>query len=209
MLLRNVFLVGFLFIITSELFSQGPLQRPRNPDYPGSYSSNKLVRRSSLVVSVGTGYFNNNADRISDIGLGEISYSYALSRKLAIGIGLLGSLLCNEAYLDAQGQIVSGIDDPFGEKCNRAWALDATVMALGRYFPFEAIGAFGQVGLGYSIDGKAPAYSAGAGYFQPVYSQLGLYGVLRYANLVPLGNTLDFVQSPGGLRLEVGLGWNL
>jgi hypothetical protein len=63
--------------------------------------------------------------------------------------------------------------------------------------------------LGYSLDGQAPAYSAGAGYFQPVYSQLGLFGVVRYANIIPLGDTPDFVRNTGGLKLELGLGWNL
>ncbi|MBP6185761.1 MAG: hypothetical protein KA479_12530 [Saprospiraceae bacterium] len=209
MLFRIIFLAGFCLILHAELYSQGPLQRPRNPDYPGANSSNKLVRRSSFVASIGSGYLSGNTDHIGNIGLGEISYSYALSRKLAVGVGLLGSMLCNEAYFNEQGQIVSNSDDLLGEDCDRAWALDATIMALGRYFPFSSIGTFGQIGLGYSLDGQAPAYSIGAGYFQPVYSQLGLFGVVRYANIIPLSNTPDFVQSTGGLKLEIGLGWNL
>lgn len=209
MLLRFALIISCLFVLFSEAMCQGPLQQPRNPDYPGSYSQNKLVRRSSAMVTVGTGYLNANTAHIGHIGLGEISYAYALSRKLAVGAGLLGSLLCNEAYFDSKGQIVSTATDPLGEKCNRAWAIDGTIMAWGRYFPFEYLGAFGQVGLGYSLDGQAPAYSGAVGYFQPVYSQFGLVGLLRYANLLPLNNTPDFVQPTGGLRLELGIGWNL
>lgn len=209
MLLRFALLIGCLCVLSFEAISQGPLQQPRNPDYPGSYSRNKLVRRSSAMVTVGSGYLNANTAHIGQIGLGEISYAYALSRKLAVGAGLLGSILCNEAYFDSHGQIVSTTNNPLGENCNRAWAIDGTIMLWGRYFPFEYLGAFGQAGLGYSLDGLAPAYSAAVGYFQPVYSLLGLVGILRYANLIKVNSTPDFVQPVGGLRLELGVGWNL
>lgn len=187
--------------------AQAQLQRPANPDYPRGYSS-RFMRRSAVHVTLGSGFAVPDFERAGHLGLGEIGYGYAITRQLDLGAGVMGSLLCNKAFYDRNGAIVSSPDDPEGERCDRGWH-PSTAQLFARYYPVLGIPAFAQAGAGWSFDGEAPAYSLAGGYFLHLGARFGIVGLLRYAGLIPLGGTPDFVRRAGGFRLELGAAWNL
>lgn len=202
------YLLLLLMITIGHLcFSQNTLQRPKNPDFPGRYGGGGPLSKISATATVGSGWMNGGASKIGDIGFGEVSVSYAIIRAMDIGISMSGSLLCNPAFTDETGAIISTADDPLGETCTESWALAQTFSVMARYFPLPAYPAFAQVNGGYSLDGEAPFVGLGIGYGQRVYSSLSVLAMARYATF--LGSDIDFVQTPGGFRLELGLAWNL
>ena len=199
-----------LFLVLSLLSvpaAQAQLQRPANPDYPRGYSS-KFMRRSAVHITLGSGFAVPDLERAGHVGLGEIGYGYAITRQLDLGAGVMGSLLCNKAYYDGQGQVVSTPDDPEGRRCDRGWH-PATAQLFARYYPVRGIPAFAQAGAGWSFDGEAPAFSLAGGYFLHLGARFGVLGMLRYAGMAPLGGSPDLVRRAGGLRLELGAAWNL
>lgn len=205
--MRYVFLLCLIGFFAQPLVAQNTLQRPKNPDFPGRYGGGGPLSKISATATVGSGWMNGGASEIADIGIGEVSVSYAIIRSMDIGVSMSGSLLCNPAFTDENGAIISTIDDPLGEKCTESWALAQTFSVMARYFPLPAYPAFAQVNGGYSLDGEAPFVGLSIGYGQRVYSSLSVLLMARYATL--LGSDIDFVQTPGGFRLELGLAWNL
>lgn len=198
-------ILSLTMLVSTE--AQAQLQRPANPDYPRGYSS-KFVRRSAAHATLGSGFLIPDTDRAGHFGLGEIAYAYAITRQLDLGAGIMGSLLCNKAYYDGNGAIVSDPDNPDGTRCDRSWH-PATAQLFARYYPLRGIPAFAQAGAGWSFDGEAPAYSLAGGYFLHLGARFGIVGMLRYAGLVPLPDAPDLVRPAGGLRLEIGAAWNL
>jgi hypothetical protein len=207
-MIRILLLALCLVFGAGSMLEAQHLQRPRNPDYPGQYNS-KFLRRSSLMVTVGSGYVQDGWSQFGRIGLGEISYAYAINRDLDLGAGLYGSLLCNKAFYGENGQIRgTAADDPSGERCDRAWAFGSTLMALARYYPLEELPFYAQAALGYALDGQAPVALIGTGYSHRVVERIGITALVRYAAMIRTGATPDWVQPAGGLRLELGLLWH-
>lgn len=188
-------------------FAQWPLQRPRNPDYPGAYES-RFLRRSSLTATIGSGWVQGGFDRLGHAGWGEISYAFAVTRALDVGAGVYGSLLCNRAYYDDLGVLITPPDDPKGDNCDRAWAFGQTFMAFARYYPLRGWPAFAQAGGGWSVDGEGPVALLGVGYQYRIIERIAVAGLIRYAALIPSSQTPDWAQKPGGLRVELGLIWH-
>ncbi len=198
--------IGFFFVPSIQ--GQNTLQRPKNPDYPGRYGSSPFLSRLSATATVGSGWVNGNFDRFAEVGLGEITVSYALFRWLDVGLSTSGSLLCNEKIDDNLGGTIPGyIYNPDIDDCDKSWAFGQSFSVMGRYFPLSELPAFAQLNAGYSLDGEAPFVGFCLGWGQPVYDRISVIGQLRYATLI--GSDLDFDLSPGGLRLELGVGWNL
>lgn len=206
--MRQRFLPILILLALGCVTLDAQLQRPRNPDYPGQYSS-KFLRRSSLMVTVGSGFVQDGWSRFARPGLGELSYAYALNRQLDLGAGMYGSLLCNKVYRDENGQLQGNApDDAEGVQCNRSWSLASTFLALARYYPLEELPLYAQAGLGYALDGQAPVAAFATGYSHRVIERIGITALLRYAALIRTGATPDWTQPAGGLRVEVGLLWH-
>lgn len=184
--------------------AQTNLQRPKNPDYPGRGGSS-ILNRLSATATVGSGWVNGSSDWFGQVGVGEVTVSYALFRFLDLGVSTSGSLLCNEPYEDATNGSITY--NPIADDCDKAWAFGQTFSVMARYFPLSEWPAFAQVNGGYSLDGEAPFASLCLGWGQPVYDRLSVIGQVRYATLI--SPDLDFEIDPGGLRLELGVGWNL
>ena len=199
--------IGALGLIATPLLSQGYPQRPKNPDYPGGYGNSAFFNRISATATVGSGWVNGNFDQFGEIGLGEVSVSYAITRQLDLGLSTSGSMLCNQAYRDESGAIISSTEDPLAEECTEAWTIGQSFSLFARYFPLSELPAFAQANAGYSLDGEAPFLGLVLGWGQPVYDRMSVIGQFRYATL--LGSDIDFVKDPGGFRLELGIGWNL
>lgn len=205
--MRYFFLLCLIGFFAQPLVAQNTLQRPKNPDFPGRYGGGGPISKISATATIGSGWINGGASKFGNVGFGELSVSYAILRAMDIGISMGGSLLCNPAFIDDAGSIVSTFEDPLGVKCTESWAMAQTFSVMARYFPLPAYPAFAQVNGGYSLDGEAPCVGLGIGYGQRVYSSLSVVAMARYATL--LGSDIEFVQTPGGFRLELGLAWNL
>ena len=206
-LFRRFLWLLLLVSMSFMLQAQNVLQRPKNPDFPGRNGGGGFLSKLSATATVGSGWMNGGASGIGDIGIGEVTVSYALIRAMDVGVSAGGSLLCNPAFIDESGAIVSTVEDPLGTECTESWAIAQTFSVLARYFPLPAYPAFAQFNGGYSLDGEAPFVGISVGYGQRVYSSLSVVALARYATL--LGSEIDFVQTPGGFRLELGLAWNL
>ncbi len=205
--MRYFLLLCLVGLFAQPLLAQNTLQRPKNPDFPGRYGGGGPLSKLSATATVGSGWINGGASKLGDIGFGEVSVSYAIIRSMDIGVSMGGSLLCNPAFVDQAGAIISTPEDLLGVKCTKSWAMAQTFSVLARYFPLPAYPAFSQLNGGYSLDGEAPFVGIGIGYGQRIISSLSVMAMVKYATL--LGSDIDFVQTPGGLRLELGLAWNL
>ena len=197
-----IFMVAICTI--SAMDAQTTLQRPKNPDYPGGRGSS-LVNRLSATATVGSGWINGSSDWFGQVGIGEVTVSYALFRFLDLGVSTSGSLLCNQPFEDVVGGSITY--NPIADDCDKAWAVGETFSVMARYFPLSELPAFAQVNGGYSLDGEAPFASLCLGWGQPVWGRFSVIGQVRYATLI--SPDLEFQIEPGGLRLELGVGWNL
>ncbi|MBK7344144.1 MAG: hypothetical protein IPJ06_14280 [Saprospiraceae bacterium] len=199
-LIRTVMFFGLAIIFTLPVQAQNLLQRPKNPDFPGRYGGGGILSKLSATATVGSGWMNGGASEIGDIGIGEVTVSYALIRAMDVGVSAGGSLLCNPAFIDESGAIVSTVEDPLGTECTESWAIAQTFSVLARYFPLPAYPAFAQFNGGYSR-WEAPFVGISVGYGQRVYSSLSVVAPARYATL--LGSEIDFVQT------REAFGWSL
>lgn len=203
--LRILLLCCISLFCFSSMHAQNILQRPKNPDYPGRYGSSPFFNRLSATATVGSGWHNGTTDYIGKVGLGEVTVSYALFRFLDLGISTSGSLLCNDELEDQTTGVI--YYNPHGDECDKAWSIGQSFSLMARYFPLTELPAFAQLNAGYSLDGEAPFASLCLGWGQPVYDRISIIGQVRYATLI--APDLDFELTPGGLRLELGVGWNL
>jgi hypothetical protein len=200
------YLIPLLLVLSSVCVLEAqPLQRPRNPDDPGTYSS-KVMRRSSLILTVGSGYVNGGPGKIYRPGLGELGYAWSFTRRWDAGLSMYGSLMCNEAERQADGSIrYEGAD---ADECTGAWIPGRTLMATGRYYPVDDLAIYAQGGAGYALDASAPAYTVCIGGSHRFVERIAIVGLVRWSGLVPLSTTPDWLHPAGGLRLEVGLFWH-
>lgn len=202
-----IFLTILIFVLSEDLVAQNLLQRPRNPDYPGQYES-KFLRRSSLMVAIGSGFMNHTTARPGNIGISEISYAYGLTKQFDLGVGLFGTLLCNDMYYDESNLLFSASGHTDLNRCTQAWNPVGTISLFGRYYPVEDIDAFVHGGAGWALRGEAPALHLGAAYSYRVIERVAILGGVRYATLIPIGSTPDWAVTPGGFRIDVGLIWH-
>lgn len=195
-------IIGFCCLFSLEA---QPLQRPKNPDDPGTYAS-KTLRRSSLILTVGSGYVNSGPGRIYHPGLGELGYAWSFSRRWDAGVSMYGSLLCNDARRGDSGEVIFEGDDP--NECTEAWSPGRTFMATTRYYPVDDLPVYAQAGVGYAIDASAPAYNFCVGASHRFIERIAVVGLVRWTGIAPLSHTPDFLHPVGGLRVEVGLFWH-
>ena len=89
---------------------------------------------------------------------------------------------------------------------DKAWAVGETFSVMARYFPLSELPAFAQVNGGYSSMGKPlcqPLSGLGPAGLGAI--QCDRPGALCHSDQSRPG----FQIEPGGLRLELGVGWNL
>ncbi|TAK37054.1 MAG: hypothetical protein EPO28_12695 [Saprospiraceae bacterium] len=67
-------------------------------------------------------------------------------------------------------------------------------------FPF-----FFQAATGYSFNSQDPFYSVMAGYHQKLFAGFGILAGIRYSDIV---SSKNYVSKTGGIKAELGLGWN-
>lgn len=204
--LRIVLLPILLFFALIAARAQ-PLQRPLNPDDPGTYNS-LFLRRSSLQITLGSGWIGTGHEKPLGIDITEIGYAWSFTRAWDVGISAYGSTLCNKVYRNESGLQNLSPDDPEGVRCDRKWRPASTVLLTSRYYPVRGYPAFGQVGVGYAIDGEAPVWSVAAGYSYRFFERIAVVGLIRYMGTFSLSNTPEWLHQPGGLRLELGFLWH-
>jgi hypothetical protein len=203
---RQMVLLPTLLLVMSAGWAQ-PLQRPLNPDDPGTYNS-KFLRRSSLQITLGSGWIGTGHEKPLGIDIAEIGYAWSFTRAWDVGISAYGSTLCNKVYLNESGLQNLSPDDPEGVRCDRKWRPASTILLTSRYYPVRDYPAFGQIGVGYALDGEAPVWSVSAGYSYRFFERIAVVGLIRYMAPISLSNTPEWLHQPGGLRLELGFLWH-
>ena len=181
---------------------------------------NKAMQGLTVTASVGTGYYQDHSRQLGSLSLGELSIQYKTNAQLSFGLGTIGALLCDETYLDDEGNPVEDDDDNDGpedpdddmdedgeEDCDD-FDFGENVMGLATWQFSSQIPFFLRAGAGYSFNTKAPAYTVMLGYNQKLFGGLGLTGGIRYSDIVKTAKTRNFIAPIGGLKAELGLSWN-
>ena len=177
-----------------------------------------FLQNFSATATFGSGYYDSQFSQMGRFSLGEVSLQYKASERFSFGIGFLGSLMCDDNYYDAEGNIVENEDDDYDDDDDDEYEDDdddecedefgENLMGLFSYKMSDRLPLFLQLGGGYSFNTETPIYSIMLGYNQKIFYNFGLLVGIRYSDAIDTGNMKDFVAPVGGLKAELGLSWN-
>lgn len=186
----------------------------------------KILKQFSLTVSAGTGYYHNELAEVSKLTFGQLNLQFKTSPSFSIGFGSFGSILQDYSYYNNEGLLVSGCNDEDGvengdpdnpndpdnieeqhqDGCNDGeFELVGDLLGNATYKLPGKLPLCLQFGGGYSRAAKAPVYTLMAGYNQKLFAGISLLAGVRYSNLI---SSRNYVSKTGGIKAELGLGWN-
>ena len=212
---RLLFLLAFCFAI-GQLHAQDTAIESQEKT-PRFQKTVNFVQNFNVTATFGSGYYSDQLSQMGRLSIGELSVQYKVNPRFSFGIGMLGSVLCEDYYYDEEGNITEDEDDDDDyeednyeddddDECEDE--LGENLMGLFTYRMSENFPLFLQLGGGYSWNADAPVYSILLGYNQKVFQNFGILAGLRYSDAVNMGDLKNFVEPIGGLKAELGVSWN-
>lgn len=203
---------------------------------PGQNSKfSSMLGKISVTATAGTPTFamdelgKINFKKLSQVSLSNLNISYKMNPRLSLGVSSMNNLSNSTGgYYNAENQFFTfcdddddGIedddmemDDDDGEDENEDGDCDddefgQNLMGTATYVLSDKLPFFVQAAGGYSLSGKAPAYSAMIGYNQKIFAGLGIMAGVRFSDVLHK-KPADAVKttSTAGIKAELGLSWN-
>lgn len=220
--MKKLFTLMIIMLCTAVVSAQVAPAESEKPDrFMDKTKVMQLLDQLSFTTSIGTPSFAiNNFGAVSGKTLGQISVaelnlSWKISDKMSLGLSGMGALgNCSEGYYNAEGKFVEledddDMDEIEDENEDGECEDDLTnVLATFTYKFSDRIPIFIQAAAGYSVDKNAPAYSAMVGYYQKIFSELGITAGFRFSDVLQKkpSDAVNFTTK--GLKAELGVSWN-
>ena len=186
-------------------------------------------KRITITATAGTGYYHGNFSDLKHLSLGELSVQYRTGKRFSLGLGMLGSFICDKTVLDPEGNpteyepdhhnghdphepddvndVSDDMDDPDDiddyDHCDDDFG--ENIMGILTYRLSDQVPFFVRAAAGYSFNSRSPAYSFMFGYNQKLFGGLALTAGIRYNDIISLSSTPNFVSPVGGVKGELGL----
>ena len=212
------------FFSSYALMTQGQLEE---------VTASSFLNKISVTATAGTPTMAANEislKRFSNLSFSNLNISYKMNSRFSFGISTMNNLSRGKAgYYNAEDQFFRFCseeeedddddmdddedgedenDDDDNEGCEDD-DFGQNLMGTGTFLLSDKVPFFVQAAAGYSLSGKAPAYSVMAGYSQKIVCGLSLTGGIRFSDVL-YNAPADALRTTttAGFKAEMGLSWN-